>query len=161
MPFARGVGDTGWAKSLYSQDWFDGGSTEFALAGLLDDTDDVAYWLRLQTGDLPLGWAGDEPAYNPDFIVVDKVGIHWVIEGKADDTAKTPDVVAKRDAAIRWAAHVSAITGAAWRVCLCARERHQDGEGVLGSVEETRRGRLTRASHPVNRRTTEVPSAAA
>ena len=115
MPFARGVGYTGWAKSLYSQDWFDGGSTEFALAGLLDDTDDVAYWLRLQTGDLPLGWAGDERAYNPDFIVVDKVGIHWVIEGKADDTAKTPDVVAKRDAAIRWAAHVSAITGTAWR----------------------------------------------
>lgn len=52
-PFARGVGYTGFSKSLYSQDWFDGGSTEFALAELLDDTADIAMWLRLQRDDLP------------------------------------------------------------------------------------------------------------
>lgn len=114
-PFSRGVGYTGFARSLYTQDWFDGGSTEFALAELLDDTADIALWLRLQRDDLPLAWAGDTKAYNPDFVALDTAGVHWVIEGKADDTAADPAVLAKQKAAINWAAHVSATTGVQWR----------------------------------------------
>lgn len=41
--------------------------------------------------------------------------MHWVIEGKADDTAKDAAVLAKQKAAINWANHVSAITGKQWR----------------------------------------------
>ncbi len=33
----------------------------------------------------------------------------------ADDTATNADVLAKREAAIRWAAHVTALTGTTWR----------------------------------------------
>ena len=130
IPFARNVGYTGFAKSLFTQDWFDGGSTEFALAKLLEDTEEVAYWLRLQTGDLPLAWAGDARAYNPDFIVVDVAGTHWVVEGKADDTANDTDVIAKRDAAFRWAVHVSAATGTPWRYLFV---RESDIETAKGS----------------------------
>jgi type III restriction enzyme len=112
-PFARGAGYT-FDKSLFESDWFDGGSTEFALAHLLDNNDEIAFWLRLQIGDLPLGWAGDARSYNPDFIVVDGANHHWVVEGKSDDAAKDAAVVAKRDAATRWAADVTANTGVSW-----------------------------------------------
>jgi type III restriction enzyme len=54
-------------------------------------------------------------------IAVDTADHHWVIEGKADDAAKDADVVAKRAAATRWAAHVTANTGVAWHY-LFARE---------------------------------------
>ncbi len=115
FPFARGVGYTGFAKSLFSQDWFDSGTAEFALANLIDDTKDVAYWLRLQRDDLPLPWQGNTRAYNPDFIVVDSANLHWVVEGKSDDSAKDADVVAKSEAARHWANHVTSITGVQWR----------------------------------------------
>src|SRR5439155_17356317 len=65
-------------------------------------------------GDLPLPWQGDERVYNPDFVVVDTDGALWVIETKADDTAEDADVRAKREAAMQWAAHVSALTGEPW-----------------------------------------------
>jgi type III restriction enzyme len=113
-PFARGVGYTGFTKSVYSQDWFDSGTTEFAAAQIVDDSPDVAYWLRLQRGDLPLPWQGNERAYNPDFVVVDTTGDRWVLETKADDTASDVEVVAKREAARQWAAHVTALTDERW-----------------------------------------------
>jgi hypothetical protein len=52
-PWKRGVGHTGYAKSLYDQDWFDSG-TEKALAVILDDADEIDLWCRLQTGDLKI-----------------------------------------------------------------------------------------------------------
>jgi type III restriction enzyme len=114
-PFSRGVGYTGFAKSLYAQDWFDGGSTEFRLAGLIDDAEDVVCWLRLQTGDLTLPWRGMTRSYNPDFVVVDTAGVHWLLEAKSDDAAQDEDVVAKRQAAAQWVNHVTAETGTEWR----------------------------------------------
>jgi hypothetical protein len=50
--FKPGVGYEGYAKSMYEQDWFDS-STERNLANLLDGTDTVEFWARLQIGDLP------------------------------------------------------------------------------------------------------------
>lgn len=129
-PFSRGVGYTGFAKSLYAQDWFDGGSTEFKLAELIEDTDEVVCWLRLQTGDLPLPWRSMHRFYNPDFIVVDEAGVHWLVEAKSDDAAEDEDVVAKSRAASQWANHVTAAMGTEWRYLFVT---ETDIERVRGS----------------------------
>jgi type III restriction enzyme len=52
-------------------------------------------------------WAGAR-AYNPDFIAVDTENTHWLIEVKMDKEMTSADVQGKRDAARRWANHVSA-----------------------------------------------------
>lgn len=112
-PFSRGVGYGGFTKSLFTQDWFDS-EPERAVANMLDDAPDVALWLRLQRGDLPLPWRSPNENYNPDFVVVGVDATHWVVEVKRDDDAERADVLAKREAAKRWANHVSAATGQAW-----------------------------------------------
>jgi type III restriction enzyme len=106
-PFKRGVGYEGYTKSLYAQDWFDS-STERAVANILDTADEVRYWVRLQRGDLPILWSGAGREYNPDFIVVETDGIHSIVEVKMDKEMEATDVKAKREAARRWANHVSA-----------------------------------------------------
>jgi type III restriction enzyme len=40
--------------------------------------------------------------YYPDFIALDTEGTYWVIESKADDSAKDDGVLRKKDAAERW-----------------------------------------------------------
>lgn len=105
--FKKGVGYEGYAKSLYAQDWFDS-STERAVANVLEDEPSIMQWVRLQTGDLPILWNGAGREYNPDFIAIDKHGTHWLIEVKMDKDVSTPDVQGKREAARRWANHVSA-----------------------------------------------------
>jgi type III restriction enzyme len=105
-PFHRNVGYTGYAKSLYAQDWFDS-STERDVANLLEDDEQIAYWLRLQTGDLQIRWK-ELKEYNPDFVAVELGGDHWVIEVKMDKEMEREDVQGTRQAALRWANHVSA-----------------------------------------------------
>lgn len=106
-PFKRGVGYEGYTRSLYAQDWFDS-STERAVANILDAAGEVAYWVRLQRGDLPILWSGAGREYNPDFIILETGGIHSVIEVKMDKEMTATDVKEKREAARRWANHVSA-----------------------------------------------------
>ena len=110
--FVRGDGYRGFTKSLYTEDWFDSESAEFALARLFDRAPQVTWWLRLQRGDLPLPWQGG--GYNPDFIVRDDAGAFWVIEGKSDRDIANEDVVAKRKAANQWANHVRTHMGVPW-----------------------------------------------
>lgn len=107
-----------YAKSLYAQDWFDSG-TERDVANLLDNGNDVEWWLRLQTGDLPILWASGRE-YHPDFIALDEAGVYWVIEVKSDKEMSSEEVQAKREAAKRWANHVSADAqvDATWRYLL-------------------------------------------
>jgi protein gp37 len=40
--------------------------------------------------------------YEPDFIVIDDAGVHWIVEGKRDVEMASPVVIAKRDAAAAW-----------------------------------------------------------
>lgn len=95
-------------KSAYTQDWFDSG-TEGIVANILDDPDnEVSFWLRLQKGDLPILWTSGGREYNPDFIVVETDSAHWVVEVKMDKEMTSPDVVGKREAALRWANWVNA-----------------------------------------------------
>ncbi len=107
-----------YAKSLYAQDWFDSG-TERDVANLLDNGNDIEWWVRLQQGDLPILWASGRE-YHPDFIAHDESGVYWVIEVKSDKELPSEEVQAKRQAAKRWANHVSADekVGADWRYLL-------------------------------------------
>ena len=56
----------------------------------------------------------------PDFIAVETDGTHWIVEVKADNELESKDVRSKRQAAKRWANHVSAdpSLGVKWRYLL-------------------------------------------
>jgi type III restriction enzyme len=106
-PFTKGVGYEGFKRSLYAQDWFDSG-TERDAANIIDGASEVEVWVRLQLKDLPILWSSAGREYNPDFIVIEKDGSRWVVEIKMDKEMASPDVIGKREAAKRWAQHVSA-----------------------------------------------------
>jgi type III restriction enzyme len=102
--FRRGVGYIGWTRSLYEQNWFDS-STERSLANMVDEVKGIDVWVRLLTQDLEIRWDGGR--YNPDFLVSEGTR-RWVVETKADRELSSTDVQSKREAAQRWANHVSA-----------------------------------------------------
>lgn len=135
-PFRKGVGYTGYAKSAYAQDWFDS-STERDVANVLEGEDQIVAWVRLQIGDLPILWASDR-SYNPDFVAIDSDGIHWLIEVKMDKEMASAEVRAKRQAAKRWANHVSAsdLVDAEWRYLLFS---ETDVRTAKGSWEALKR----------------------
>jgi len=89
---------------MYDQVWFDS-ATEREMANLIDDTSQVDIWVRLHLKDLEIRYDGG--SYNPDFLAAGN-GQRWVIETKADRDLQTENVRAKRQAAQRWANHVSA-----------------------------------------------------
>jgi type III restriction enzyme len=76
----------------------------------------------LTDNDVPILWNSFGQRYNPDFIVVGTDDVHWVVEVKADKDLATEDVQGKRQAARRWANHVSAAdeVGVTWRYLLAA-----------------------------------------
>lgn len=106
-PFRRGVGYTGWAKSLYSEVWFDS-TPERAVALILDEDDSVSHWVRLHRNDLPILWHNPGRYYNPDLIAVENNGTHRLIEVKSDRDVDSDDVAAKANAARRWVNRVNA-----------------------------------------------------
>ena len=136
--WSRGVGYTGYAKSLYDQDWFDSG-TEKALAVILDDADEIELWCRLQTGDLKIVWESDGRQYAPDFIGLEKDGTHWVIEPKADRDLTSAPVKGKELAATRWAQHVSAQTGTEWRYLLVGETDVAEARGAWSVLRKLSR----------------------
>jgi len=103
--FKKATGYTGWQRSMYEQVWFDS-STERELANALDSEEAISFWVRLHTKDLPILWQTVRD-YNPDFIAVETAGEHWVIEVKADKDMTSDAVQGKREAALRWANHVT------------------------------------------------------
>lgn len=103
--FAKHVQFTGWAKNIMPMATFDAGTTEFALAHLLDRDPNIQWWLRVYVGGqafIPT----TERNYFPDFITLHTDGTQWLIEGKSDKNAKDADVLRKREAAEKWARHV-------------------------------------------------------
>ena len=105
-PFRRGVGYTGWTKSLYSEVWFDS-TPERAVALILDEDDSVSHWVRLHRNDLPILWHNAGRDYNPDLIAVENDGTHLLIEVKSDREIDSIDVTAKAEAARRWVNYVN------------------------------------------------------
>lgn len=116
-------------KSLFAQDWFDS-SPERDVANILDNGNDITWWLRLQTGDLPILWAQGRE-YHPDFIARDKSDVHWVIEVKSDKDLPSQEVQAKREAAKRWANHVTTDpkVSVTWKYLLVSEEHVKTAKG--------------------------------
>ncbi|HET7571604.1 MAG TPA: DEAD/DEAH box helicase family protein [Gaiellaceae bacterium] len=134
-PWKRGVGYTGWAKSLYDQDWFDSG-LEKQLAVVLDDAAEIEVWARLQRGDLRIVWESDGRVYEPDFVAVEQDGTHWVVEAKADRDLPSREVAGKELAAKRWAQHVGAQTGVEWRYLLAGETDVAEARGSWASLKQ-------------------------
>lgn len=133
--FRKGVGYQGYRKSLYAQDWFDS-SPERDVANILDDGPETTLWVRLQNGDLPILWSTAR-SYNPDFIATTMDGAHWVIEVKMDKEVASQDVQAKRQAAQRWANHVSAdpMVGMRWNYLLVSESDVRGARGSWGTLQ--------------------------
>lgn len=106
-PFSRSLAYDGWTKSLFGVEWFDS-TPERTLANMVDSDDNVVCWVRLHTGELPILWTSAGRQYNPDFIVIEKNEVYWVVEVKMDKEMASADVQGKREAAKRWANHVNA-----------------------------------------------------
>jgi type III restriction enzyme len=104
--FAKHVQFVGFSKNVMPVATFDAGSTEWALAHLLDRDPDIVWWLRIYTNG-PAFIPTEDGNYFPDFIALDKAGAHWVIEGKSDKNANDADVLRKREAAEKWARSVN------------------------------------------------------
>ena len=101
----------GWTKSVYEVNCFDAYSTEFRLATLFDSSPGVKAWVRIdETVPLRITYlmGAIQREYEPDFIVIDENGVHWIVEGKSDAEMNSPVVQAKRDAAQAWVAAVNA-----------------------------------------------------
>ncbi|HEV2034078.1 MAG TPA: DEAD/DEAH box helicase family protein [Candidatus Dormibacteraeota bacterium] len=129
--FERQAGYEGWAKGMYPQAWFDSG-TELEAANIMDAAPEVAFWVRLERNDCPILWTGMKTLYNPDFIVVETGGAHYVVEIKMEKEGSTPSVLGKAEAALRWVNHVNADpkTGATWTYLLVL---ESDVEAAKGS----------------------------
>lgn len=89
---------------------------------LLAHEDAITLSVRLQIGDLPILWNGADREYNPDFIAVDRAGIHWIVEAKMDKEMASADIQGKRVAAQKWSNYVSAggKVGTGWRYLLAS-----------------------------------------
>jgi type III restriction enzyme len=133
--FSKSVGYEGWKRSMYAQDWFDS-STERTLALILDDAEEVEFWVRLNTGDLPILWQGDGREYNPDFVAVEKDGTHWLVESKMNKEMETEAVSGKSEAAQRWANHVTDDTGTTWRYLLASETMIDEVHGSWSALKQ-------------------------
>jgi type III restriction enzyme len=103
--FVRGYPYAGYAKSVYEVNTFDAFSTEFVLADLFEKSGSVRAWVRIdETVPLRITYLAGavQRQYEPDFIVIDDAGVHWIVEGKRDGEVTSPVVIAKRDAAAAW-----------------------------------------------------------
>lgn len=134
--YQRGVGYE-YTKSIYAQDWFDS-STERDTANILEAADEIAYWVRLQRGDLPILWHGSGREYHPDFIAVDTGGTHWIVEVKMNREMPSAEVQGKRDAAIRWAQHVNADSKVSdvWHYLLVSEDHVKTAKGSWTALRQ-------------------------
>ncbi len=135
--FRRPSAYNSFVRSLYGVDWFDS-EPERAVANIAEDSQDVACWVRLQVGEVPILWRSDGREYNADLIVVEKRSAHWVVEIKADDTAESIDVQAKRIAAKRWVNHVNSsdAVDVEWHYLLVTETDIQQAQGSWSALKK-------------------------
>ncbi|MFF6905784.1 DEAD/DEAH box helicase [Streptomyces sp. NPDC012389] len=103
----KGMGYTGWEQSILPVVHFDALSTEVKLANLMDVSSKVEWWLRLEARSGTFIQLESGARYYPDFVAVDKDGVHWLVEGKRDSEAESESVLAKKAAAEAWAKEVT------------------------------------------------------
>lgn len=129
-PFSSRVAYEGWKRSLFPTNWFDS-SPERTVANAVDGDESVSCWVRLLNGDLPILW-NDSQNYNPDLFVIETDGMHYLVEVKREKDMSTAEVLGKREAALRWANHVSAspkLDGVRWRYVLLSESDVLDAKG--------------------------------
>ena len=135
--FAKSCAYEGWHRSLLPIEWFDS-RPERTVANIVDRDIHVRCWVRLHIKELPILWSSAGSEYNPDLIVVESDKTHWVVEVKMDKEMASADVQGKREAASRWANHVSADdqVGVRWNYLLVS---ESDVETARGSWEALKR----------------------
>lgn len=90
-----------WSKGLFDAAAFDSFSAEYQLARLLNFDSDVKWWTRIYDGQGAKVAYTTRNDYIPDFVVLDKEGTYWIIEGKAEDQRDNEIVRRKRNATER------------------------------------------------------------
>lgn len=135
--FSRSMAYEGWSRSLFAVEWFDS-KPERTVANAVDDDPMVSCWVRLHIGELPILWNSMGQEYNPDLIVIETNGDHWVVEVKMEKEMESADVRGKGEAARRWANYVTADeqVGVTWRYLLVA---ESDVETAKGSWDALKR----------------------
>ena len=135
-PFSKSLAYEGWTRSLFLVEWFDS-STERDVANMLDTADDMTCWVRRHIKELPILWNSGGQQYNPDFIAIESDGTHWVVEAKMDKEMSSEDVRGKREAAKRWANHVSAdgAVGTTWRYLLVSESDIKTAKGSWSALK--------------------------
>lgn len=118
-PFSKAKAYEGFSRSLFPVEWFDS-EPERRVANMVDGDEGVVCWVRLHIKELPILWNSGGQQYNPDLIVIEAGGTHFIVEAKMDKEMGAEDVLGKREAAMRWANHVSASdeVSATWRYLL-------------------------------------------
>lgn len=136
-PFSKSQAYEGWRRSLFPVEWFDS-APERTVANMVDGDDGIVCWVRLHVGELPILWNSGGQQYNPDFIVIDTDRVHWIVEVKMDKEMMSADVQGKREAAARWAHHVSANeqVGTTWRYLLVAESDVRMARGSWSSLKQ-------------------------
>ncbi len=136
-PFLRSVAYGGWERSVYPVAWFDS-EPERRVANMVDGDQGVTCWLRLHINDLPILWNSAGQEYNPDIIVIDNDGTHWVVEVKMDKEVGSEDVQGKRVAAKRWANHVTADpqVSVTWRYLLVSETDIKTAKGSWPALKK-------------------------
>lgn len=89
-----------WGKGLFPASSFDSWGGEYLLAMKLNYSEDVVWWKRLYQHEGASIAYSTRDNYFPDFVALDKDGIYWIIEGKADKGKDDEIVAKKRDAAV-------------------------------------------------------------
>jgi type III restriction enzyme len=104
--FGKSVSYDAWERGMHGRTWFDS-RPERTVANMVDSNQHVTCWARLQIGDIQILWDSGGRQYNPDLLVIEADGTHWLVEIKADKEINSAEVQGKREAARRWANHVS------------------------------------------------------
>ncbi|WP_322411138.1 DEAD/DEAH box helicase [Microbacterium invictum] len=104
--FVKHVQFAGWQRNVMPIATFDAGTTEWAIAHLLDREPSIEWWLRIYTNGPAFIPTPTDGNYFPDFIALDTTGTFWLIEGKSDKNSNDADVLRKKDAAVKWARSV-------------------------------------------------------
>jgi type III restriction enzyme len=135
--FSKSIAYEGWKRALFSLAWFDS-ATERAAANMIDDDDYVSCWARLHTGDIPILWSSGGRNYNPDLLVIETDGTHWLVEVKMEKEMTSTEVLGKRDAARRWANHVSADPSVEhrWKYLLAAESDISTAKGSWRALKQ-------------------------
>ena len=135
--FSRSYAYDSWQRSLFPLEWFDS-RPERTVANIVDEDDGVVCWVRLHTGELPILWNSEGQQYNPDLIVIENDGTHWVAEIKMEKEMTATDGLGKRDAAKRWANYITADerVGTTWRYLLVSESDIDTAKGSWSALKK-------------------------